>query len=64
MNNKYKFLWMLCILLGIVACDEEEYTVITAEPLPALVQGNVDFSNYVAVGASSTAGYTDGAVFF
>jgi hypothetical protein len=63
MNNKYKFLWMLCILLGIVGCDEEEYTVITAEPLPALVQGNVDFSNYVAVGASFTAGYSDGAVF-
>jgi hypothetical protein len=63
MNNKYKFLWMLCILVGIVGCDDEEYTVITPEPLPALVQGNVDFSNYVAVGASFTAGFTDGAVF-
>lgn len=63
MNNKYNLIWMLCILLGMIACEEEEYTVRTPDPLPALVQGNVDFSNYVAVGASFTAGFTDGAVF-
>lgn len=63
MNNKYKFLWMLCILFGIVACEEDEYTVITQPPLPQLVQGTADFSNYVAVGASFTAGFADGALF-
>ena len=31
--------------------------------LPELNAGDLDFSNYVAVGPSFTAGYTDGAVF-
>ncbi|AOW20933.1 SGNH/GDSL hydrolase family protein [Urechidicola croceus] len=63
MNNKYKFIWMLCVLLGITSCSDEEYTVLTEEPLPDLVAGNVDFTNYVAIGASFTAGFTDNALF-
>ena len=31
--------------------------------LPALTAGTADFSNYVALGASFTAGFTDGALF-
>ena len=34
-----------------------------AAPLPALSAGSLDLSTYVALGASITAGYTDGAIF-
>ena len=33
------------------------------EPLPELTSGSADFSNYVALGASFTAGFSDGTVF-
>ncbi|WP_366010257.1 G-D-S-L family lipolytic protein, partial [Maribacter sp.] len=34
-----------------------------AEELPALTAGSADFSNYVSLGNSLTAGFTDGALF-
>ena len=34
-----------------------------AAPLPALSAGSLDLNTYVALGASITAGYTDGAIF-
>ncbi|MDA1144560.1 MAG: G-D-S-L family lipolytic protein, partial [Bacteroidetes bacterium] len=34
-----------------------------AAPLPALSAGSLDLSTYVALGASITAGFTDGAIF-
>ena len=67
MNTKY--IWLLIILLGFTACNDEadvldDFNVdTTTEELPALTSGSADFSNYVAIGASFTAGYTDGALF-
>lgn len=63
MNTKY--IWLLLILLGFSACNTEEDVdrIETIEPLPALTAGSADFSNYVAVGASFSAGYTDNALF-
>jgi len=67
MNTKY--IGLLVILLGFTACNEIEDVLVdnnidtSTELLPDLVSGSVDFSNYVAIGASFTAGYTDGAVF-
>lgn len=62
---KIKYIWLLLILLGFVACNDEEDFVepMVVEELPALTAGSVDFSNYVAVGASFTAGFTDNALF-
>ena len=67
MNTKY--IWLLIILLGFTACNDIEDVLIdnnvdtSTEVLPELSAGSADFSKYVAVGASFTAGYTDGAVF-
>jgi len=67
MNIKY--IWLLIILLGFTACNDPEdvlkdFNIETgAVELPELISGSADFSNYVALGASFTAGFTDGALF-
>ncbi len=60
-----KYIVLIAFLASFVACnDEEDYsTVEEVAVLPELTAGSADFSNYVAVGASFTAGYTDGALF-
>ncbi len=62
-----KYMVLLAAFIGFTACnDPEDVTLIEEEvvvELPALSAGSVDFSTYVAVGASFTAGYTDGALF-
>ena len=59
---KLKYSWLLLIFVGFVACDEKIYDVPDYSP-PELEAGSADFSNFVAVGNSLTAGYTDGALF-
>ncbi|RKE98593.1 SGNH/GDSL hydrolase family protein [Ichthyenterobacterium magnum] len=58
-----KYIWLLVILIGFNACESDDDFPPSADPLPALISGTADFSNYVAVGASFTAGFTDGALF-
>lgn len=65
-----KYIWLLVGFLSVVACNDPEdvlaeFNALPAAPeeLPALTAGSADFSNYVAVGASFTAGFTDGALF-
>jgi lysophospholipase L1-like esterase len=64
---KNKLTYLLCTLtLVFAACDvNNDLDIITEEVVPevAAKAGSVDFSKYVAVGASFTAGYSDGAVF-
>lgn len=64
MNFKYS--WIPFALLGLVACDVNN----DLEPIPEVATPKVEFStnginlsNYVAVGASFTAGFTDNALF-
>lgn len=64
MNTRY--IWMLLICLGFVACNDPEDFLDPVEPevvLPPLTAGSADFSKFVSVGASFTAGYADGALF-
>lgn len=68
MNTKY--ILLILILIGFTACNEPEdvlkdFNIETdaAPNLPELSANDVDFSNYIAVGASFTAGFTDGALF-
>jgi len=68
MNTKY--IWLLAILFGFTACNDiddvlEANNIETPEEvvLPPLTAGSADFSKYVSLGASFTAGYTDGALF-
>ncbi len=65
-----KYLWLLFILIGLTACNDVEdiladnnAEIIIDEPLPELTSGTADFSNYVALGNSLTAGFTDNALF-
>ena len=65
MSTKYKYLWLLLIFVGFIACENDDL-VIAPDPiveLPALQAGSLDFSKYVSVGASFTAGFTDNALF-
>lgn len=64
-----KYAWLLIILLTLTTCNEpedvlEDNNVTTAvAELPKLTSGNANFTNYVALGASFTAGFTDGSLF-
>ena len=63
LNNKYLLLSMA--LLVFTACDEDDmdspaYSDVYVE----VTSGSADFSNMVALGATVTAGYTDGALFY
>lgn len=59
-----KYLLLSAILVVFTACSDDEYDYNPApEPLPELTAGSVDFSKYVAVGASFSAGFTDNALF-
>ncbi len=59
-----KYLLLSAILVVFTACSEDEYDHNPdAEPLPELTAGSANFSNYVAVGASFSAGFTDNALF-
>ena len=67
---KLKYIWLLIILLGFTACNDEEdiladYNVESSdvELLPELTSGSADFSKFVAIGNSFTAGFTDNALF-
>ena len=63
---KFKYIGLVAIFAGFISCEDvvletqdgsEEMTY------SKLNTSTVDFSNYIAVGASFTAGYTDGALF-
>lgn len=64
--KKIKYIYLLAIALGFTACSDEEDFIDAPEPVatyPALTAGSATLSNYVALGASFTAGFTDGALF-
>ncbi|GAA3600432.1 G-D-S-L family lipolytic protein [Flavivirga amylovorans] len=61
MNIRYIYLFVLA--LGFFACDEDDKILPEEVILPELTAGTADFSNYVAVGASFTSGFTDGGLF-
>jgi hypothetical protein len=62
---KTKYIWLLLILISLTACNEIEDVDRLEDMvvLPELTAGEADFSNYVSLGASFTAGFTDGALF-
>ena len=64
MKMNFKYLGFALLALGIVSCESDDMTESTAPvETVALTAGDADFSNYVALGASFTAGFTDGALF-
>lgn len=63
MKMKTKYIWLLAVLLSFTACNNDDDSSSTVDNLPPLTAGEADFSNYVAVGASFSAGFSDGALF-
>ena len=54
------FKWMLLVSLTFAACNNDDDVL---ETPVAITSGSADFSNYVALGNSLTAGYSDGALY-
>jgi hypothetical protein len=64
--KNYKYIGLLLLSLGLVSCDVNNELDKITDPVQAEVllnTGELDFSKYVALGASFTAGYVDGALF-
>ncbi|GGD81734.1 G-D-S-L family lipolytic protein [Planktosalinus lacus] len=62
--NSIKYKWlMLCVGALFVACESDDDSISTDDEPVVIVSGEADFSNYVSLGNSLTAGYTDGALF-
>ncbi|TYP99764.1 hypothetical protein C7447_101368 [Tenacibaculum adriaticum] len=64
---KFKYSWLPVLFLGLTACDiNNDLDPIPEDPATAVVELNgngIDFSTYVSIGASFTAGFTDNALF-
>ena len=65
--RKNKYIYVLTLLVLSYACNEDntlpEIVEEDTETVAFENNGDVDFSNYVAIGASFTAGFTDNALF-
>ncbi|WP_313791193.1 hypothetical protein [Lacinutrix neustonica] len=64
-----KYLWLLAVALGLTACnDESDFEDMLDNPEPAAelevaTAGSANFSTFVSLGNSLTAGYADGALY-
>lgn len=68
--KRLKYILLSLLTLSLVACDNElveDFRELNSDPeiedLPELNAGTANFSNYVALGNSLTAGFTDNALF-
>ena len=61
-NLKYLFLSMTLIVFN--SCDEDDEPIAYAEQFVEVTSGSANFDNFVSIGASITAGFTDGALFY
>ncbi len=61
MIKNFKWLLFASLSISIIACSEDDTEGDVVE-VP-VVAGSADFSKYVALGNSLTAGYSDGALF-
>lgn len=61
--NKYKNIGIMAFAITlVVSCSTDTYDIPVEEEIP-LSSGSADFSKYVSLGASFTAGFTDGSLF-
>ena len=59
---KLKYIWAVLMVVALSSCEQGKYDR-EIEPPVELVSGEADFTRYVALGNSLTAGYADGALF-
>ncbi|MGB1313467.1 MAG: G-D-S-L family lipolytic protein [Bizionia paragorgiae] len=60
---KTKYIWLLAGIISFTACSSDDDAALSVQPLPELTRGSANFSTYVSLGNSLTAGYSDGALF-
>lgn len=66
MKNIYKNRFLLASMMGLLilaSCENDSIPVVEEEPVVPIVAGSANVSNFVAIGNSLTAGFTDGALF-
>ncbi|PKV48469.1 GDSL-like lipase/acylhydrolase family protein [Aquimarina sp. MAR_2010_214] len=61
MDTQYKWL-ILLLIFGYISCESDDDTSTVGEEI-VVTSGNADFSKFVSLGNSMTAGFTDGALF-
>lgn len=62
--KKLKYIWFIAAAISLTACsDDDNNTEEMSEPLPELNAGSANFSTYVSLGNSLTAGFSDGALY-
>ena len=64
--KKFKYIFLVALAVSFTACDvNNEFDEMPAVPVvfEDPTPGTADFSNFVSVGASFTAGFSDGSVF-
>ncbi|MFK8058588.1 MAG: G-D-S-L family lipolytic protein [Polaribacter sp.] len=63
--KNYKYLALFLLSIGFVSCESNDFDPIAEAEVEQvqLNKGDLDLSKYVAVGASFTAGFTDGGLF-
>jgi len=59
---RLKYIWALSLIVVFASCEDGKYDP-EIEPPIDLVSGEANFTRYVALGNSLTAGYADGALF-
>lgn len=59
---KTKYIWLCLLFIAFTACSNDDDNA-QVDPIPELTAGNADFSNFVSIGNSLTAGFTDNALF-
>ncbi len=60
---KLKYIGLLLIAFTFASCENNDDSDSPVAPVVTPDPGSADFSNYVALGASFTAGFTDGGLF-
>ena len=59
---RLKYIWAVLVIAVLASCEQGKYDR-EIEPPIEVVSGQADFTNYVAIGNSLTAGLSDGALF-
>ncbi|AXT21209.1 G-D-S-L family lipolytic protein [Flavobacteriaceae bacterium AU392] len=59
---KTKYIWLCLLFVAFTACSNDDDSV-QVDPTPELSAGAANFANFVSIGNSLTAGFTDNALF-
>ena len=62
-KNRFRWGWVVGILAGLSACTNNDIDPNAGSASTAPTKGSADFTKYVAVGNSLTAGYADGGLY-